>query len=188
MSEETPTAAEPAAGAAAAADDADAQRKAEQEAIQAVRSLPPRLRARLCRSLSLRTFLPALEKLDRAVFFRYFKGLRPVKIDAALVEKMVQREIGERGNGMVAQLVTYNWDEVEHLLYRDLQDEVKKINEDVEAIAAIGDDEGDAIVDALQATYDPRDIYIAFVINGVRVAPAFYPRRFPTLGALTEAI
>jgi hypothetical protein len=112
------------------------------------------------------------------VFYRYFKGYRPGKIDAAHLEKVLRREIFENKNGLLAQLVIYNWDEAEHRLYGALQREVKKINEDVEAIEAIADAEADPIMDALEAEFDKRDVFIATVINGVRVSKEYKLRRF----------
>lgn len=184
-------AAEPAAAAAAsepssdapAADAAKDDGADDRDAIAALRALPPRLFARLCRRIPLRPFLAELDKLDKGVFFRHFKGVRPQKIDGPYLERVIRKESFERNDGMLAQLAIFNWDEAEHRLYGDLQTEVKKINEDVEAITAISDEQGDAICDALAASHDPRDIYIAFAINGVRVDPSFYARRFPSLAA-----
>lgn len=183
MSEATETDLQPtdtteATSAAAAPDDT---RVDDTDAVNALRALPPRLFARMCRRIPLRPFLAELEKLDRSSFYRYFKGLRPQKIDGPYLEKVFHKELREKSNGLLAQLVIYNWDEAESRLYGDMQEEVKKINEDVEAIVHITDEQGNAIVDALEPMFDPRDIYIGFVINGVRVAPAFYAARFPTL-------
>lgn len=156
----------------------EAARNDDQEALEALASLPPRQFARLCRRVPLRTFMAELEKLDRGVFFRHFKGYRPSKIDAGHLEKVLRKEMFEKRNGLLAQLVIYNWDEAEYRLYGDLQKEVKKINEDVEAIEHIDDAQGDEIVAALLAVYDLRDIHIAFVINGVRVSPAYLASKF----------
>lgn len=155
----------------------------DREAVEALESLSARQFARLCRRVPLRTFLAELEKIDRGAFFRHFKGYRPQKIDGAHLERVFRQEIFGKRNGLMAQLVIFNWDEAEWRLYKDLQDEVKKINEDVEAIEAISDEQGDAIVAALEGTYDLRDIHIAFVINGVRVSQAYLARRFASISA-----
>lgn len=154
------------------------QQEDDKDAIEALRSLSPRLFQRLCRRIPLRVFLAEVEKLDRGVFFRYFKGYRPQKIDAAHLERVFKSEIFQKGNGLLAQLVIFNWDEAEWRLYKDLQAEVKKINEDVEAIESISDEQGDAILAALTGDYDPRDIYLSFVVNGVRVSKEFLASRF----------
>ncbi|MSQ82843.1 MAG: hypothetical protein EXR77_07995 [Myxococcales bacterium] len=164
-----------------ASDDAVTKTVDDRDAIEALKQLPPRLFARLCRRIPLRAFLAELDKLDRSVFFRYFKGVRPQKIDGPYLERVFRLEIFGRNDGILAQLAIYNWDEAESRVYADLQIEVKKINEDVEAIEHINDEQGNAICDTLVALYDPRDVYIAFVINGVRVDPGFYARRFPTM-------
>lgn len=164
----------PEAGAAAA----DNQQNDDKDAIEALRSLSPRLFQRLCRRIPLRVFLAEVEKLDRGVFFRHFKGYRPQKIDVAHLERVFKLEIFQKNNGLLAQLVIFNWDEAEWRLYKDLQAEVKKINEDVEAIESISDEQGDAILAVLKPEYDLRDVYLAFVVNGVRVSPDFLASRF----------
>jgi len=170
-----------AVGDAVAATDAGDSAADDKEAIAALKQLSQRQFARLTRRVPLRTFLPELERLDRAVFYRHFKGYRPQKIDGTHLEKVLRREILEKGNGLLAQLVIYNWDEAEHRLYSDLQREVKKINEDVEAITAITDEQGDAIFDALEGLYDKRDVHIACLINGVRVSAEYRAKRFGDL-------
>ena len=153
-------------------------RNDDQDAIDAVKELSPKLFARMTRRLPLRTFLAELERLDRAVFYRYFKGYRPAKIDAAHLERVLKKEIFENANGLLAQLVIYNWDEAEYKLYGELQKAVKAINEDVEAIEAITDAEGDGILNPLEAMFDKRDVCIATVINGVRVSAEYKKARF----------
>jgi hypothetical protein len=156
----------------------EAARNDDKDAILALRELSPKLFARMTRRLPLRTFLAELERLDRAVFYRHFKGYRPQKIDAAHLERVLKKEIFEVGNGLLAQLVIYNWDEAEYKLYQELQKAVKAINEDVEAIEKISDEEGNGILDPLEALFDKRDVCIATVINGVRVSPEYRQARF----------
>ncbi|MFZ4577493.1 MAG: hypothetical protein ACOYOB_03770 [Myxococcota bacterium] len=158
--------------------DAAKKEEGDAEAIGALQKLSPKLFARMCRRVPLRTFLVELERLDRAVYYRHFKGYRPNKIDASLLEKVLRAEIFTRNNGLLAQLVIYNWDEAEWRLYGQLQKLVKQINEDVEAIVAISDAEADPIMDALEAEYDKRDVFIASVINGVRVSEEYLTKRF----------
>lgn len=158
--------------------DAAAERTDDQDAIDALAELPAKMFARLCRRIPLRTFLPELERLDRSVFYRYFKGYRPAKIDGPHMERVLRKEILENKNGLLAQLVIYNWDEAEWKLYGALQKEVKKINEDVEAITNITDEQGDAIYSELDPEFDLRDLYIATVINGVRVSKDYRAAHF----------
>ena len=87
----------------------------------------------------------------------------------------------EHNNGLLAQLVIYNWDEFQWKLYGDLQKHVKAINEDVEAIERITDEQADPIFDDLLSKYDPRDVAIGAMINGVRVGEDYLQARFPTL-------
>ncbi len=157
---------------------ADTSQEDGRQAIEALQELSPRAFSRLCRRIPLRTFLPELERIERSVFYRYFKGYRPQKIDAAHVDRVLRKEIFDNSNGLLAQLVIYNWDEAEYQLYGELQKEVKKINEDVEAIQEITDAQGDEIFGALEAAYDKRDVAIAAVINGVRVSKDYKAKRF----------
>ena len=154
------------------------ERNDDKDAIDALRELSPKLFARMSRRLPLRTFLAELERLDRAVFYRHFKGYRPQKIDSAHLERVLKKEIFEIGNGLLAQLVIYNWDEAEYKLYQELQKAVKAINEDVEAIEKISDEEGNSNLDPLDAVFDKRDVCIATIINGVRVSPEYRKTRF----------
>lgn len=160
---------------------AEETRNDDQDAIDALASLPVKLFARMCRAIPMRTFLPELERLDRAVFYRYFKGYRPAKIDGSHLEKVLRKEIFDNRNGLLAQLAIYNWDESEWRIYQALQKQVKAINEDVEAIEAISKEEADPIMDALEADFDKRDVYIATIINGVRVSPEYVAERFGAL-------
>lgn len=76
-----------AAGDAVAATDAGDSAADDKEAIEALKQLSQRQFARLTRRVPLRTFLPELERLDRAVFYRHFKGYRPQKLMAAIWKK-----------------------------------------------------------------------------------------------------
>ncbi len=162
-------------------DDEKSPEEDEREAISALQKLSVRLFARMCRRLPMRTFIAELQRIDRAVYFRYFKGYRPMKIDAKHVEKALRKECFERDNGLLAQLVIYNWDEAEWRLYGDLQKHVKGINEDVEAIEAITDAEAEPILDDLESRYDRRDVCVATVINGVRISDEYLKSRFGDL-------
>lgn len=189
--EATPTdTAEPEAhdGADAVAPSEDAAVEAEQDdeeagadAINALKKLPASLLGRLCRGVPMRTFLAELARIDRSVYFRYFKGYRPVKITSKRLQEVVSREVFDRNNGLLAQLVIYNWDEFQWKLYGDLQKHVKGINEDVEAIEHISAEEADPIFDDLLERYDPRDVAIVALINGLRVDDDYLKARFPTL-------
>ncbi len=150
------------------------------EAIEALGKLSPRLFGRLCRGIPMRTFLAELARLDRAVYFRHFKGYRSMKITAKHLEEVFRKEFA-RGNGLLAQLVIYNWDEMQYQLYGDLQKHVKAINEDVEAIEHITEEEANPIFDDLESHYDRRDVAVAAIINGVRVGDAYLQGRWGDL-------
>lgn len=174
MTEAEPTTAPDAA-------DAAADEKEAKEAVAALLSLGARLFGRMCRGVPMRTFVAELARLDRAVYFRHFKAYRAAKITSKHLEDVLGKEFG-RGNGLLAQLTIYNWDEAQYQLYGDLQKHVRAINEDVEAIEHITDAEADPIFDELEARYDRRDVAIAAIINGVRVSAEYRAGRWGDLG------
>ncbi|MEY3014328.1 MAG: hypothetical protein RIT45_3063 [Pseudomonadota bacterium] len=167
-----------------AATTGDADERSEEddgrEAIEALLSLSPRLFGRMCRGIPMRTFLAELSRLDRAVYFRHFKGYRAVKITSKHLEEVFKKEFA-KGNGLLAQLAIYNWDETQFRLYGDLQKHVKAINEDVEAIERITDEEANPIFDDLESHYDRRDVAVAAIINGVRVSAEYKQARWGDL-------
>lgn len=165
---------------AEAAAEARSEEEDGKEAIEALLSLSPRLFGRMCRGIPMRTFLAELSRLDRSVYFRHFKGYRAMKITAKHLEDVLRREFA-RGNGLLAQLVIYNWDENQFRLYGDLQKHVKAINEDVEAIEKITDEEANPIFDDLEAHYDRRDVAVGAIINGVRVSAEYKQARWGDL-------
>lgn len=172
------TEAQPQDPTAAAGDAAQATDGAE--AIGAIGRLSPRLFGRFCRGIPMRTFLQELARLDRAVYFRHFKGYRESKITPKHVEEVLRREFG-KGNGLLAQLAIFNWDESQYLLFGDLQKHVKAINEDVEAIEHISAAEADPIFDDLEQRYDRRDVAVGAIINGVRVDADYMKARWGDL-------
>jgi hypothetical protein len=159
------------------------------EVIAAMAKLSERLFERMCRSIPVKTLTAELQKVDRAVYFRYFKGHRPNKIDAKRLSKVLRKELFERQNGLLAQLVVYNWDEHQWRLFGALQRHIKAINEDVEAIKEITAAEADPIFDDLEQSkdargrqqFDRRDVAIACIINGVRVDDSYVQARWGDL-------
>ena len=179
----------PEEGADEGAAEGEGEGNEDAEVLAALGKLNDRLFERMCRAIPVRTLMLELQKVDRAVYFRYFKGHRPNKIDAKRLAKVLRKELFERNNGLLAQLVVYNWDEHQWRLFGALQKHIKAINEDVEAIEAITDAEADPIFDDLEQArdsrgrqlYDRRDIAIGCIINGVRVSPEYVQNRWGDL-------
>ena len=172
-------------------DGEDGEDSGDAEVIAALNKLSERLFERMCRGVPVRVLMTELQKVDRAVYFRYFKGHRPSKIDARRLSKVLRKELFEHSNGLLAQLVVYNWDEHQWRLFGSLQKHIKAINEDVEAIEAITDEQADPIFDDLESradtrgrqAFDRRDVAIACVINGVRVSDEYVQARWGDLFA-----
>ena len=87
---------------ATAEEDSD---KEGEEVIAAIAKLNDRLFVRMCRSIPVRTLMTELQKVDRAVYFRYFKGHRPNKIDAKRLAKVLRKELFERNKFFLCQFL-----------------------------------------------------------------------------------
>lgn len=165
----------------AEAEDGEEEEDDGGEAIDALAKLSPRLVGRFCRRLPISTLVAELRRIDRSVYFRYFKGYRPQKITGQRIETALRKECFEKRNGLFAQLVIFNWDEAEWRLYGAMQKLVKQINEDVEAIESISDEEGDSILGELEQQFDRRDVCIAAIVNGLRVSDEYLQGRYGDL-------
>jgi len=174
------------AAASAPAPEAEAEGDPDKDAADAIEALEKlgKLFGRMARSVPLRTFLMELEKLDRRTFFRYFKGYRYQSITQKRFEEVLRKEIFGVKNGLVAQLLIFNWDETEWRLYGAMKKHVQAINPDVEAIEKIDDAQADAIVADLIENYPIEDIAVCTIINGVRFTPEKLAEKF---GAFTGA-
>lgn len=136
--------------------------------IAALRSISDHM-DEIVRHVKAKRLAAEVARADKALHFRYFKGLRPEKIGRALVRKMIDKEIiAEPGHELFANLLIIHWNEGHAKLYEEMVTHVRTINEDVEAIERIEDDMAHAIVDDLLLRHTQVDILLCVRLNGVR--------------------
>ncbi len=115
-----------------------------------------------------------MRMVDPKVYNRNFRGFRPDKIGRARMVKVLTKEIVERENTKVMQLVSLLWNHAQNKLYKAIRAHVRTIDPDVEKIEQIEDDQAKAFVDdLLEKGYDRARIHICVRLNGVRFTPEF---------------
>lgn len=123
----------------------------------------------LLRSVHPKLIASEITKVDRAFYFRHFKGVRPEKIGRNRLRKIADREIfKDPGHELFANLLILHWNQGQGPLYREMVTHVQAINEDVEAIEVIEDDVANKIIDDLLERHHRTDILLCVRLNGVR--------------------
>jgi len=151
--------------------------------LEAIRNLSPSLYDEFMSAVSPRRVAMDLARLDRRVFFRFFKGYRPEKIGHRLLQRAVTAEIFEGTNERVAEALVIAWNDGRHDLYEAMHSNVARLNPNVEAIERIEDPDARVIVADLRAQgYSPSDIYLCTVLNEVRFTPEFRAALHPDSG------
>ena len=153
---------------------------------EVIRSLDETLLCRMVFAISPARIVPELARLDRRVYFRYFKGYRPDKISRKKVLAAVRTEIVDGDDERFAELVVLGWNAAHWELYEAMRKNVAKINPDVEAIERIEDDQAAAIVADLSSRFEREDIYLCSMLNEVRFSPEFKAKLDPTAEVADE--
>lgn len=141
--------------------------------LNAVRSLSEALFTRLVRSIPPQRLVLDTARVDRRVYFRYFKGYRPEKITRRRILEVIRRQIVDNADKLMADALAIAWNESNWEVYEAMRQNVAKINPDVEAIERIEDDQAEDIVAELLKEFDQEDIYICTLLNEVRFSPEF---------------
>ena len=156
--------------------------------IEVIRSLDETLLERMVFAMSPGRIAQELSRLDRRVYFRYFKGYRPDKISRKKVLLAVRKEVIEGDDEKFAELLVLAWNAANWELYEATRKNVAKINPDVEAIERIEDEQAQAIVDDLtEKGHEAEDIFLCALINEVRFGPEFKAKLDPT-GTMTPEL
>lgn len=139
-----------------------------------IRSLDDPLFQKMIRSIPPRQLVAQMARLDRRVFYRWFKGYRPDKVSRAQMVECVRKEVIEGSNESFGELLVVAWNASNWDLYEAMRKNVAKINPNVEAIERIEDEQAREIVADLKSqSFDDEDIYICTVLNEVRFTPEF---------------
>jgi hypothetical protein len=151
----------------------------EVDEIQQLQKLGP-LFARMFKCFDPREFVQRLSMFDRGLYNAYFRGFRTEKFNRPKLIEIANREVFDRKNRVMAMFVTTLWNREHRDLYNDMLGEVKKINEDVEAIEVITDEQGPAVLtEVLKKGHEPEDVLICVRINDVRFTEAFILGNLP---------
>jgi hypothetical protein len=132
-----------------------------------------KLLGHIARGLKPAMFVRDIERGDRAVFFRYFKGYRVDKISRARLEEILREQILEKKNDVLAALLIIHWNRDHHDLYSACKEHVQKINPDVEKVDRIEDSFAETMLADLLARFSREDILICVRFNEVRFSDAF---------------
>jgi hypothetical protein len=151
----------------------------EIDEIEALRTVEPLL-GRVFKSFSPKEFINRLSAFDRGIYNKYFRGFRIEKFNRPKLVEITRKEIFENGNELLAQFVTILWNREHRPLYNDMLDQVKTINEDVEAIEQITDeDAAKVLAGILEKGHDKLDVLLCVRMNDVRFSEDFISAELP---------
>jgi hypothetical protein len=160
----------------AEASEATPAKTAEEEAAEAIAAIG-RLGnqfERAVRAIRPLKLVVETQRVDRAAFFRNFKGQRIEKLTRPRMIKILETEIFKRKSSMMAHLFMVLWNDAMRDLYIAIRDHVRTINEDVEAIEVIDDDKAQEFLDdLLSRDFELEDIFICVRLNEVRFTEDF---------------
>jgi len=123
---------------------------------------------RVIETIPLHFFVDHISKVDKALYFKYFKGYRPQKLGRKRIADSLRKELYEKNNEMVADLLQILWNQANNKIYHAMLALVKTVNEDVESIERIADDKAKEFIEALKKDFTPEDIYICVRLNEVK--------------------
>jgi len=106
--------------------------------LNAMRRIEPLL-GDVVRSISPARFITEVAKVDKASYFRNFKGYRVERFSRKKIENITRSELFERENDVWAQLLIVLWNSEHRSVYHGFRTRVQTINEDVEQVETIED-------------------------------------------------
>lgn len=122
----------------------------------------------ILKNIPIQSIITGVEKSDRAVFFRYFKGYRPSTIGRKKIAEILKDEIYNKKNENISDLLILLWNNFNRDIYHAMLESVKTINEDVEKIERIEDEKAGDIISNLLKTFSKDDIYLCVRFNEVK--------------------
>ena len=154
----------------------DISRRSE---IEALKTIAPLL-GRVFKSFTPKEFIHRLSAFDRGIYNKYFRGFRVEKFNRPKLVEIARKEVFDGENELLAQFITILWNREHRLLYNDMLEQVKMINEDVEAIESITDEQGAAVLAGMiEKGHDKLDVLICVRLNDVRFTEAFIHAELP---------
>lgn len=151
----------------------------EIDELEVLRKIEP-IFSRLFKSFDPKEFILSLSAFERGIYNKYFRGYRTDRFNRPKLAEISHKEIFEGGNRLLAQFLTILWNREHRHLYNDMLDQVKLINEDVEAIEAIADEDAARVLAAVvEKEHDKLDVLICVRLNDVRFSEDFITANLP---------
>lgn len=156
--------------------------------LNVIRSLEPDLLTRLVHAIPPRRLVADMSRIDKRIYFRYFKGYRADKVTRNHVLEAVRKEVLAGNDQRFAEILILAWNAAHWNLYEAMRQNVAKINPNVEAIERIEDDQAKEIIADLHTKeFEPEDIYLCTILNEVRFTPEFRATIRPGAAAAAPA-
>ena len=105
---------------------------------------------------------------SRALYVRYFKGYRLQVVGKKRVRALIDREVKEKENEEVGQLLMTLWNRANGRLYHGMYNKVRAVNEEVDKIEAVDDADAGKFLDELLEDFDADRLYLCILFNEVK--------------------
>ena len=105
---------------------------------------------------------------SRALYVRYFKGYRLQVVGKKRVRAMLEKEVKEKGNDEVAQLLMTLWNRANGRLYHGMYNKIRTVNEEVDKIETIEDADAGKFLEELLEEFDADRLYLCTLFNEVK--------------------
>lgn len=122
----------------------------------------------LLKDIPIEHIVKGVQVLSRPLYIRYFKGYRIHIHGKKRVRQLMDREILEKDNDEVSQLLMTLWNRANGPLYHAVYNQVRSINEEVHKIEKIEDEDAGRFLDQLLEEYDPERLFICILFNEVK--------------------
>ena len=123
----------------------------------------------MLKDIPVEHIVKGVQVFNRALYIRYFKGYRLQVAGKKRVRALVDREIGEKDNEELSQLLMTLWNRANGRLYHAMYNKIRTVNEEVDKIELVEDDAAGSFLDELMAEgYDSARLYMCILFNEVK--------------------
>jgi hypothetical protein len=136
--------------------------------VDIIKSLGDELDVML-KDIPVEHIVKGVQVFSRALYIRYFKGYRLQVAGKKRVRALVDREIGEKDNEELSQLLMTLWNRANGRLYHAMYNKIRTVNEEVDKIERIEDDAAGLFLDELmEEGFDAARLYMCILFNEVK--------------------
>lgn len=137
--------------------------------VEALRSIQDNF-DHILRHVRPKRLIGEMARVDKAFYFRHFKGYNAAKIGRGRLRKIADKEIFAEGPGheLFANLLIIHWNNANGKMYEETVAHVQTINEDVEKVERIDAQKAHAIIDDMLKRHDRTGFLLCVRLNGVR--------------------